>query len=188
MSAGKESIGEFKPCPLRVVNIINSIIRCHASSQPQNISYYCKSRQNNGETLVDVYALQNSLQDYIDSPDQQVDIAFVGVHIARITMKRGRVVRIAPMLGLAQLLRVYARVEAGYVKVSDKAEKLFLYGRDVMPESILELREPRGRECNVVLVLNRHGEPLGWGRIVRKANSIYIQNLIDAGWYLRSGV
>ncbi|HID41170.1 MAG TPA: hypothetical protein EYP33_03330, partial [Pyrodictium sp.] len=82
------------------------------------------------------------------------------------------------------------RPRHGYVVVKARGEKLFLYGRDVLPESIATYRPmPKGR-CRryPVLVVNERIEPLGWGRPRRGRDSIYIENILDAGWYLRSGV
>jgi len=63
------------------------------------------------------------------------------------------------------------------VFVADNAEQLFLYGRNILPESII-----RGKRRGVVVVRNVLGEPLGIGRFEKNI----LRNIKDMGLYLRS--
>jgi len=140
------------------------------------------------EGVLDVYAAtEATLRMVLGLPKGlRTSVTSIGVHIARL--RRGR---LTPLLGLCSLLARYRlRPRQGYVVVKARGEKLFLYGRDVLPESIATYWPmPRGRcERYPVLVVNEWMEPLGWGRPRRGRDSIYIENILDAGWYLRSGV
>ncbi|ACX72626.1 Protein of unknown function UPF0113 [Methanocaldococcus vulcanius M7] len=65
-----------------------------------------------------------------------------------------------------------------YAIVNEKAEELFLYGRDVFKNSILEIKGS-GR----IAVFNKNREFLGIGFFDGKM----IKNIKDKGWYLREG-
>lgn len=77
-----------------------------------------------------------------------------------------------------------------YVRVGQNAEKLVLYGRDVMGESIAEASPELG-ENELVIILNPEGEAIGIGRTRFSGKSILqkgrvtITTLADAGSYLR---
>ncbi len=78
-----------------------------------------------------------------------------------------------------------------WIIVSDKGEILFLYGRDIMRGSIIKW-DPSIRKGDRVVIMNRRGEALGVGRVVKglkkaKNTDIVVKNLIDRGWYLRKG-
>ncbi|NPA04605.1 MAG: hypothetical protein GXO09_00730 [Crenarchaeota archaeon] len=115
---------------------------------------------------------------------KEADILSYGVHIAVYTRgRRGRHI-LLPSLGLLN----YIRTPRTYVRVNRKAAILFTYGRDILPEGIIELRKPP-RECpNILPVLDEYGEPIGWGRLNLSQGKPIIENLLDVGWYLRSGV
>lgn len=80
-----------------------------------------------------------------------------------------------------------------YVSVSENAEKLVLYGRDVMGDSILRAWEGLG-ENEIVILTNERGEAIGVGRtrfagrpsLLRQKGRITITTLADAGGYLRN--
>ncbi|ADG12793.1 Protein of unknown function UPF0113 [Methanocaldococcus infernus ME] len=65
-----------------------------------------------------------------------------------------------------------------YCIVNEKAESLFLYGRDIFKSSILEIKGS-GR----LAIFNKNREFLGVGY---KEKDI-IKNIKDKGWYLREG-
>ncbi|MCQ6254275.1 NIP7 N-terminal domain-related protein [Methanocaldococcus sp.] len=65
-----------------------------------------------------------------------------------------------------------------YAVVNKKGETLFLYGRDIFKESIIEVKGS-GR----IVVFNENKEVLGIGFL---ENNI-IKNIKDKGWYLREG-
>jgi 60S ribosome subunit biogenesis protein NIP7 len=77
-----------------------------------------------------------------------------------------------------------------YVRVGENAEKLVLYGRDVMGDSILEAA-PDLDENELVIITNKRGEAIGIGRTrfagksLLQKGRITITTLADAGRYLR---
>jgi 60S ribosome subunit biogenesis protein NIP7 len=77
-----------------------------------------------------------------------------------------------------------------YVSVSENAEQLVLYGRDVMGESIARAAGDLG-ENELVIITNRNGEAIGIGRTrfagrgIFQKGRITITTLADAGRYLR---
>lgn len=87
---------------------------------------------------------------------------------------------------------LFARLSGGggnYVQVGDNAEKLVLYGRDVMGESVLTAGDIGENE--LVIITNRAGEAIGVGRTRFAGKSIMqkgkatVTTLQDAGRYLR---
>lgn len=88
---------------------------------------------------------------------------------------------------------LFSRLAGGgkhYVRVSDSAEQLVLYGRDIMGDSILEASAELG-ENEPVIITNRNGEAIGVGRTrfagksLLQKGRITITTLVDAGSYLR---
>ena len=77
-----------------------------------------------------------------------------------------------------------------YITVNEIAEKLVLYGRDVMSESILEASDMLG-ENELVIILNSRLEAIGIGRTRFAGSSILqkgrvtVTTVADAGYYLR---
>jgi len=74
-----------------------------------------------------------------------------------------------------------------FAVVNEKAESLFLYGRDVIGPSVIECRAKKG---NNILVLNEKRECIGLGRLVEEPRNTVrtaIKNLRDRGWYIREG-
>lgn len=77
-----------------------------------------------------------------------------------------------------------------YVKVSENAEKLVLYGRDVMGESIVEVSFEL-QENELVIILNLENEAIGIGRTrfpgksILQKGRVTITTLFDVGRYLR---
>lgn len=77
-----------------------------------------------------------------------------------------------------------------YVKVGENAEKLVLYGRDVMGDSILDAARDLD-ENELVIITNKRDEAIGIGRTrfagksLLQKGRITITTLADAGRYLR---
>ncbi len=76
--------------------------------------------------------------------------------------------------------------EAKRVYVSDEAEQLVLYGRDVFSKSVTKVvgELQRGDRC---LIVNSRSEVIGIGRFKGPREEVSIENILDRGWYLRSG-
>jgi ribosome biogenesis protein Nip4 len=69
------------------------------------------------------------------------------------------------------------------VVVSEEAEQLVLYGRDVFSKSVVSAGDLRkGDKC---IIVNRFGDALALGRVV--GGQIFVENIKDRGWYLRRG-
>lgn len=175
----------------------NKKIGCNATITTKLLSFLnCLGITNTKETIqryevicltkkdkIDIYLYHKELKPFITS--NLPNLYIHGVHIA--TIKKDKLL---PYLGLLSLLRVNnIEVTRSYVVVSDEGEKLFLYGRDILPQSIIKIERPSSRCPKIVVVMNTQGDLLGWGYLIRKgSNQFLIRNLIDAGWYLRSGV
>ncbi len=77
-----------------------------------------------------------------------------------------------------------------YIMVGDQAEKLVLYGRDIMGESIVEASDDLD-ENELVIVLNTASEAIAVGRTRFASRSLFqkgrvtVSTIADAGYYLR---
>ena len=81
------------------------------------------------------------------------------------------------------------------IKVNEKAESLFLYRRNILCQSILEINNDLKID-EKVLVVNEHSDFLGIGQLKITPSRVFlekyeqqlaIKNLMDLGWYLRKG-
>lgn len=95
-----------------------------------------------------------------------------------------------PSIAGADLFARYGKRNKFYIVVGDKAEKLVLYGRDIMGESIAEASDALD-ENELVIVLNTASDAIAVGR-TRFAGSLLFQKgrvtvttIADAGYYLR---
>ena len=95
-----------------------------------------------------------------------------------------------PSIAGADLFARFGKRNKFYIVVNEKAEKLVLYGRDIMGESIVEASDTLG-ENELVILLNTSYEAIAIGR-TRFSGSSLLQNgrvtvttLADAGYYLR---
>jgi 60S ribosome subunit biogenesis protein NIP7 len=75
------------------------------------------------------------------------------------------------------------------IVVTDQAEALILYGRDVFGQSIVEHTNDFD-ENEIVLITNSYGDAIGIGRTRYHSDKIQKQgvtvtNIADRGWYLR---
>lgn len=95
-----------------------------------------------------------------------------------------------PSLQAADLFARHAKNKQLYVTVNESAEKLVLYGRDVMGDSITFASESID-ENQVVIILNSRQEAIGIGKTRFAGKSIFqkrritITTTADAGQYLR---
>jgi len=87
-----------------------------------------------------------------------------------------------------ELLRMIAKEKANNVVVDKRTEWLFICGRDVFKQGIIKVVGSYKRG-DYVLILNRHGECLGYGRIVddlsKGKERMVIKNILDIGDFLR---
>jgi predicted RNA-binding protein (TIGR00451 family) len=77
-----------------------------------------------------------------------------------------------------------------HIVVDEKAEKLVLYGRDVLGSSIMEISE-KLTENDIVVILNKNREAIGIGRtrfpaqLLLQLGKVTVTTILDAGYYLR---
>ncbi len=87
-----------------------------------------------------------------------------------------------------ELLMMIARKKANEIIVDKKTEWLFICGRDVFKQGIMKTIGS-GRKGEHVLVLNDHGECLGYGRILcdleKTKSGLAVKNMLDIGDFLR---
>jgi 60S ribosome subunit biogenesis protein NIP7 len=81
-------------------------------------------------------------------------------------------------LSLEGFTLISPHITNNYAIVNEKGETLFLYGRDIFKESIIEVKGS-GR----IAIFNKNREFLGIGLWDGKI----IKNIKDKGWYLREG-
>jgi ribosome biogenesis protein Nip4 len=95
-----------------------------------------------------------------------------------------------PSIAGADLFARYGERNKFYIAVSEKAENLLLYGRDIMGESIIEASDAL-HENELVIVLNKWFEAIAVGRTRFAGRSLFqkgrvtVTNISDAGNYLR---
>jgi 60S ribosome subunit biogenesis protein NIP7 len=95
-----------------------------------------------------------------------------------------------PSIAGADLFARYGKINKFYIVVSEKAETLVLYGRDIMGESIVEASDALA-ENELVILLNTGHEAIAIGRTRFSGNSLLqkgrvtVTTLADAGYYLR---
>ncbi|WP_457620076.1 PUA domain-containing protein [Methanopyrus sp.] len=81
------------------------------------------------------------------------------------------------------------RVDEIKTSTTEQAAVLFTYGRDVLPESIVEIRGPKEPRLVAVMYRDDLGEHcVGVGRLrFSEDGRPMVDNVIDRGWYLRRG-
>ena len=95
-----------------------------------------------------------------------------------------------PSIAGADLFARFGKRNKFYIVVSEKAEKLVLYGRDIMGESIVKASDTLG-ENELVILLNTSHEAIAIGRTRFSGGSLLqkgrvtVTTLADAGYYLR---
>jgi 60S ribosome subunit biogenesis protein NIP7 len=95
-----------------------------------------------------------------------------------------------PSIAGADLFARHGKRNKFYVVVSEKAEKLVLYGRDILGESIVEASDDLD-ENELVILLNRSFEAIAIGRTrfsgsaILQKGKVTITTVADAGYYLR---
>jgi 60S ribosome subunit biogenesis protein NIP7 len=107
-----------------------------------------------------------------------------GLHIGELKKQ------FIPSIAGADLFARYGERNKFYILVSEKAEKLVLYGRDIMGESIIGASDAL-HENELVIVLNKWFDAIAVGRTRFGGKSLFqkgrvtVTNISDAGYYLR---
>jgi 60S ribosome subunit biogenesis protein NIP7 len=95
-----------------------------------------------------------------------------------------------PSMAGADLFARYSKRNKFYIVVNENAEKLVLYGRDLMGESIVEASDTL-TENELVILLNTSFEAIAIGRtrfsgnLLLQKGRVTVTTLDDAGYYLR---
>jgi len=95
-----------------------------------------------------------------------------------------------PTIAGADLFARFGKRNKFYIVVNEKAEKLVLYGRDIMGESVENASDNLG-ENELVILLNTSHEAIAIGRTRFPGSSLLqkgrvtVTTLADAGYYLR---
>ncbi|HEV3432789.1 MAG TPA: PUA domain-containing protein [Nitrososphaera sp.] len=95
-----------------------------------------------------------------------------------------------PSIAGADLFARYSKRNKFYIVVNENAEKLVLYGRDIMGESIVEASSTL-TENELVILLNTSFEAIAIGRtrfsgnLLLQKGRVTVTTLADAGYYLR---
>lgn len=95
-----------------------------------------------------------------------------------------------PSIAGADLFARYGERNKFYIVVGDQAEKLVLYGRDIMGESIVTASDALD-ENELVIVLNKALDAIAVGRTRFAGNLLFqkgrvtVTTIADAGYYLR---
>ncbi len=80
--------------------------------------------------------------------------------------------------------------EANKITVDEKTEWLFIVGRDVFKRGVLKASGSKNKGA-YTLIMNRHGECLGFGRILcnlddaKNKDKVVVRNVSDIGDFLR---
>jgi ribosome biogenesis protein Nip4 len=79
------------------------------------------------------------------------------------------------------LLEILSKTSTNKIFVNDKAEWLFLCGRDVLPEGIV--KDDSTNE--LFLIQNSKDENLGFAKRVKDKKKFFLKNILDRGNFLR---
>lgn len=88
------------------------------------------------------------------------------------------------------LMAMVAEKESNKIAVDDKTAWLFICGRDVFKRGIQNV-SGSARKGDYALIMDGHGECLGFGRIlhniseIRDKNKVVVKNISDIGDFLR---
>jgi len=86
------------------------------------------------------------------------------------------------------LIRMIAESQANKTVVDERTEWLFICGRDIFKRGITKVIGSK-KKGDLTLILNRHGECLGFGEISHNLDEeregLAIENILDIGDFLR---
>ena len=89
------------------------------------------------------------------------------------------------------LLTILAREKSNKIVLNHETAWLFICGRDIFRSGIVEIEGSKSKGAHT-LVMNEHGECLGFGRIVShldvKGSGMVVKNISDVGDFLRREV
>jgi 60S ribosome subunit biogenesis protein NIP7 len=115
---------------------------------------------------------------------EQLEPYFAGLVIGELKKQ------FTPTMPGADLFARFTKSDRYYITVSENAEKLVLYGRDIMGDSIILASDDLG-ENELVIILNGKRDAIAVGRTrfagkyLFQKERITVTTLLDAGLYLR---
>lgn len=108
------------------------------------------------------------------------DFFYAGTYLGKVKNKR--------FFPSFNLLRMIAEDEANEIVVDDKSAWLFICGRDIFKKGIVKVVGSK-KKGDYALILNGHGECLGFGKILRNLGGewegVAVKNILDIGDFLR---
>jgi ribosome biogenesis protein Nip4 len=176
--------------PLENEHLTKPEVKCRAGflkkSSPAEIEKKTPSK-NNTENENDKKNGGNS-EVYVCSNNDQKELAirmqptYSGISIGNIKSKK-----FTPNLNFAELIVNHnPKLNYPYVIVGDKASNLYIYGRDIMGNSIVDFFNEI-KENQILIILNQKKEVLGIGRsrfsnnLITQNDKIVIDNVQDIG-------
>jgi ribosome biogenesis protein Nip4 len=138
--------------------------------------------QKNDTKTVMVCLVNNTIEELMMA--DKVDPYSLGLVIGELRKQ------FIPSMAGADLFARYGKRNKFYIVVNEKAEKLALYGRDIMGESIVEASDTLA-ENDLVILLNTSLEAVAIGRTRFCGSSLFqkgratVTTIADAGYYLR---
>lgn len=88
-----------------------------------------------------------------------------------------------PSPALLEILSKMPGADCRKIYIAPKVEGLFLYGRNILSDSID--KNPHDIKLGYVFVQNEHDENLGYGIFNQQGPQLVVKNLLDKGSYLR---
>lgn len=88
-----------------------------------------------------------------------------------------------PSPALIDMLSKMDKSGSRKIYIAKKVEGLFLYGRNILKDSIS--RNPNNIDSGYVFVQNEQDENLGFGIFQTQGPQVIVKNLLDKGFYLR---
>ncbi|MEM4637580.1 MAG: hypothetical protein QXK76_00970 [Candidatus Woesearchaeota archaeon] len=97
--------------------------------------------------------------------------------------KEGKIFRPSP--AFIDILSKMQGSEKKKIFVNEQGERLFLYGKNILMESIIV---NNNLDKGYVFVQNKNDENLGYGVFQQQGKDLIVKNLLDKGYYLRKEV
>ncbi len=135
----------------------------------------------------EIQRMNRELYDFISHMEKRYKQIVAGVHIGNIKDFQFRIT-------LGGALAIGNLETSNKVKLTEKGEKRFLYGRDLHEQDLVERKIEPDLLGKVVVICNRKGNVLGMGEYQPKMGSPksqysrVIRQIVDRGWFLRSGI
>ena len=188
MPATQDQIVE--KCPKPIAESLLRLVSCYTPALrdllEKDYELLCapSTGHSKNEAKMNVYAVRKLAYEAVKSITGAHTPFVIGIQVA---VALGRL--LVPALGMLSIMKRHRiSPENHYIVVGEKAALLFTYGRDVFGESVVSLKQRNRCKDTPLIVATSQGDLLGFGRPVRRNGRLLIRNLLDVGWYLRSGV